>query len=78
MTDLRIDDDQGSIQLEPRGLLPSGVLSVHPMILKYSYDLMSKSRHNILEPILEISFSTIASGATTIGSAGRAPNDVFS
>jgi hypothetical protein len=38
---------------------------------------MSQSRHNVLEPILEISFSTIASGATPIGSAGRAPDDVF-
>jgi hypothetical protein len=33
--------------------------------------------YNILEPILKKRiFSTIASGATTIGSAGRAPDDV--
>jgi hypothetical protein len=31
----------------------------------------------VLKPILEISFSTIASGATPIKSAGRAPDDVF-
>jgi hypothetical protein len=36
---------------------------------------MSKSRQNVFEPILEISFSTIASGATPIGSAGCAPDD---
>jgi hypothetical protein len=51
---------------------------VHPTILQYSYDLMSQSRHNVLEPILKISFLTIASGATTIGSTGHAPDDVFS
>jgi hypothetical protein len=51
---------------------------VHPTILKYSCDLVSPSRHNLLEPILEISFFTIASGATPIGSAGRAPDDVLS
>jgi hypothetical protein len=39
---------------------------------------MSQNRHNILERILEISFLTIASWATTIGSTGRAPDDVFS
>jgi hypothetical protein len=38
---------------------------------------MIKSGHNIFEPILEKK-STIALGATPIGSAGRAPDDVFS
>jgi hypothetical protein len=37
----------------------------------------SRKKNSFFEPILEISFSTIASGATTIRSAGRAPDDVF-
>jgi hypothetical protein len=38
---------------------------------------MSKRRYNLFEPILETSFSTIASGATPIRSAGREPDDIF-
>jgi hypothetical protein len=38
---------------------------------------MNKRRYNLFEPILETSFSTIASGATPIGSAGRALDDIF-
>jgi hypothetical protein len=34
-------------------------------------------KDNSLEPILENTFSTIASGATPIGSAGRAPDEIL-
>jgi hypothetical protein len=38
-----------------------------------------KMEHTIFEPILEKNnYSTIASGVTPIGSAGRAPDDVYS
>jgi hypothetical protein len=39
---------------------------------------MNKNRHNVFEPILEISFFDYSLGATPIGSAGRAPDDVWS
>jgi hypothetical protein len=38
---------------------------------------MIKSRHNIFWAYTQ-NFSTIASGATPIGSAGRAPDDIYS
>jgi hypothetical protein len=38
--------------------------------------MREKQGANILESIPEQSFSTIASGATPIGSAGRAPNKI--
>jgi hypothetical protein len=34
--------------------------------------------YNVLEPILKNKFLTIASGATSIGSTGRTPDDVYS
>jgi hypothetical protein len=60
MTDLHIDDDEGSRRKTN---------------MKDTEE--SRKKNSFFEPILEISFSTIASGATTIGSAGRAPDDVF-
>jgi hypothetical protein len=53
---------------------------MHPAILSLkSSKLKVTGGYNILEPILEKrNSSTIASRATTIGSAGRAPDDVYS
>jgi hypothetical protein len=44
----------------------------------YQIKLLSddKRKCNLFEPILKTSFSTIASGATPIGTAGRAPDNI--
>jgi hypothetical protein len=46
-----------NIRLYPRGLLPSGALSTHPMILSNKATIWwNKSRYNVFKPILEIRF----------------------
>jgi hypothetical protein len=46
------------------------------MILSNNLLSDDQRRGDFFEPILETSFSTIASGDTPIGSAGRAPDDI--
>jgi hypothetical protein len=47
------------------------------ILLKTSSYAKDERRKKLLEPILENIFSTIASGATPIGSAGRAPDEIL-
>ena len=73
------------IRPKPRGLLPSGALVVHPIkiyiVMKKAIVTISirrkicKTRKTAIEPMLKHKYLTIASGATPIGSTGRAPDE---
>jgi hypothetical protein len=47
-------------------------------IKNYFKKIINEERGRKFEPMIDYKYPTIASGATPIGSVGRAPDDVFS
>jgi hypothetical protein len=54
------------------GLLPSVALVTHPIKNNFKKEFNKKGRRRKFEPMIDYKYPTIASGATPIGSAGRA------
>jgi hypothetical protein len=57
--------------------LPPGALVGHPTILLKTSSYAKDGRRKIYLSLYSKHFLTIASGATTIGSVGRAPDEIF-